>query len=94
MSKSDFIKAVAKEGKVSKADAKRAIELVFETIELGLKGVRNGGKFQIGTLGTFVTSKRGARMGRNPRTGETIKIKASRSLRFKPAAQLKKAAGC
>jgi DNA-binding protein HU-beta len=94
MSKADFIESVAKHGKVSKADAKRAVELVFEAIETGLKGAKSGGKFQIGTFGTFVTSKRAARMGRNPRTGEAIKIKASKSLRFKPSAQLKKAAGC
>jgi DNA-binding protein HU-beta len=94
MSKADFIDAVAKKGDVSKADAKRAVELVFDTIEVGLKGVKTGGKYQIGTFGTFVTSKRAARQGRNPRTGEPIKIKASKSLRFKPSAQLKKAAGC
>jgi DNA-binding protein HU-beta len=94
MSKSDFIEAVAKAGKVSKADAKRAVELVFDTVEIGLKGAKSGGRFQIGTFGTFVTSKRGARIGRNPRTGEAIKIKASKSLRFKPSKQLKKAAGC
>ena len=94
MSKSGFIKVVAKEGKVSKADAKRAVELVFGAVETGLKSVKNGGRFQIGTFGTFLTSKRGARLGRNPRTGEAIKIKASKSLRFRPATQLKKAAGC
>ena len=94
MSKSDFIKAVAKEGKVSKADAKRAVELVFDTIESGLKGVKGGGKLQIGTFGTFITTKRGARIGRNPRTGEAIKLKPSKGLRFKPSTQLKKAAGC
>ena len=94
MSKSDFIEAVAKEGKVSKADAKRAVELVFDTIEIGLKGAKSGKRLQIGTFGTFVTSKRAARIGCNPRTGEAIKIKAAKSLRFKPSAQLKKAAGC
>jgi len=94
MSKAGFIEVVAKEGKVTKADAKRAVELVFGAVEAALKGVKNGGKFQIGTFGTFATSKRGARMGRNPRTGEAIKIKASKSLRFKPSLQLKKAAGC
>ena len=94
MSKAGFINVVAKQGKVSKADAKRAVELVFQAIETSLKGVRSGGRFQIGTFGTFATSKRGARIGRNPRTGEAIKIKASRSLRFRPASQLKKAAGC
>lgn len=94
MSKADFIEAVAKRGNVSKADAKRAIEMVFDTIETGLKAARNGGKLQIGTFGTFIVSKRGARMGRNPRTGESIKLKASRSLRFRPSSHLKEAAGC
>ncbi len=94
MSKSQFIKVVAKQGKISKAEAKRAVELFLEGIESSLKGARGGGKVQIGTFGTFATSKRGPRMGRNPRTGEAIKIKASRSLRFRPSSQLKKAAGC
>jgi DNA-binding protein HU-beta len=94
MSKAGFIATVAKQGKVTKADAKRAVELVFGAIESGLKGVRSGGKLQIGTFGTFATSRRGARMGRNPRTGESIKLKPSKSLRFRPATQLKKAAGC
>lgn len=94
MSKAEFIEVVAKQGEVSKAEAKRAVELVFGAIEVGLKGVRSGGRFQIGTFGTFTTSKRAARMGRNPRTGDPVKIKASKSLRFKPSSQLKKAAGC
>ncbi len=94
MSKADFVEAVAKRGNITKADAKRAIELVFGTIEAGLKAARNGGKFQIGTFGTFTVSKRKARIGRNPRTGESIKVKAARSLRFKPSGQLKDAAGC
>jgi DNA-binding protein HU-beta len=94
MSKADFVEAVAKQGNVTKAEAKRAVELVFETIEQGLKACKNGGKFQIGTFGTFRVAKRGARMGRNPRTGEPIKIKASKSLRFKPSSQLKTSAGC
>ena len=56
MSKADFVEAVAKRGNLSKADAKRAIELVFGTVEVGLKAVRNGGKFPIGTFGTFTVS--------------------------------------
>ncbi len=94
MSKADFVEAVAKRGNISKADAKRAVELVFGAIEAGVKSAKNGGKFQIGTFGTFTVSKRAARIGRNPRTGEAIKVKASRSLRFKPSGQLKEAAGC
>ena len=94
MSKQDFIERVAKKGKISKAEAKRAVDLVFGEIESGLKDAKKTGKMQIGTLGTFTISKRAARMGRNPRTGEAIKIKASKSLRFKPSMALKKAAGC
>jgi len=94
MSKAEFVEAVAKRGNISKADAKRAVELVFDTIQAGIKGAKNGGKYQIGTFGTFTITKRGARLARNPRSGETIKVKASRSLRFKPAGALKDAAGC
>lgn len=94
MSKADFIERVAKKGDLSKAEAKRAVDLVFGEIEAGLKSAKKTGSYTIGTLGTFRVTKRKARMGRNPRTGETIKIKASKSLRFKPAMSLKKAAGC
>ena len=94
MSKADFIDVVAKQGKVSKAEAKRSIELVFGAIKTSLKGSRSKGKLQIGTFGTFTISKRSARMARNPRTGEAIRVKASRSLRFRPSLQLKRAAGC
>ncbi len=94
MSKSDFIDRVAKKGKLSKAEAKRAVELVFGQIEAGLKSSKKSARYQIGTLGTFKISNRAARVGRNPRTGETIQIKASKSLRFKPSMNLKKAAGC
>lgn len=94
MSKSEFIANVAKAGDMSNAEAKRVVELVFGEIENGLKRARKDGKYVIGTFGTFSVSKRAARKGRNPRTGEEIKIKASKSLRFKPASTLKSAAGC
>ena len=94
MSKADFIKTVAKQGRVSKAEAKRAVDLVFDGLATSLKGSRASGKLQIGTLGTFTISKRSARMARNPATGEVIKVKASKSLRFRPSLQLKHAAGC
>jgi DNA-binding protein HU-beta len=94
MSKADFIEAVASKGNITKADAKRYVELVFDSIEAGLKSARSSGKLHIRTFGTFHVSKRRARIGRNPKTGESIKIKASKSLRFKPASQLKEAAGC
>lgn len=94
MSKADFIANVAKSGDMSNAEAKRVVELVFGEIEAGLKRARKDGKYTIGTFGTFSISKRGARMGRNPRTGEEIKIKPSKSLRFRPSSSLKSAAGC
>ena len=94
MSKAAFIERVAKKGKMSKAEAKRTVELVFGEIEGGLKSSKREGSYTIGTLGTFTIAKRKARKGRNPRTGEAIKIKASKSLRFKPSSNLKSAAGC
>ncbi|MBM3489344.1 MAG: HU family DNA-binding protein [Alphaproteobacteria bacterium] len=93
MSKADFIERVAKSGKLSKADAKRTVDLVFGEIESGLKAARKDGKYTIGGFGSFSVSRRAARTGRNPRTGEAIKIKASKSLRFRPAKNLKDAAG-
>ncbi|GAK45174.1 DNA-binding protein HU [Tepidicaulis marinus] len=94
MSKAEFIENVAAAGDMSKAEAKRAVELVFGEIEAGLKRAKKDGKFTVGTFGTFTITKRAARKGRNPQTGEEIKIKAKKSLRFKPSAQLKAAAGC
>jgi len=94
MSKAEFIANVADAGDMSNAEAKRVVELVFGEIEAGLKRSKKEGKYQIGTFGTFSVTKRPARKGRNPRTGEEIKIKASRSLRFRPSSNLKTAAGC
>lgn len=94
MSKAEFITNVAHAGNMSNAEAKRVVELVFGEIENGLKNAKKDGKFTIGTFGTFTVSKRAARMGRNPRTGEEIKIAASKSLRFRPSSTLKEAAGC
>ena len=93
MSKAEFIANVAKAGDMSTAEAKRTVELVFGEIEKGLKKSKKEGKYTIGTLGTFTITKRAARKGRNPQTGEEIKIKASKSLRFRPAANLRAAAG-
>lgn len=94
MSKTEFIANVAEAGGLSNADAKRVVELVFGEIENGLKRARVDGKYTIGTFGTFTISRRSARKGRNPRTGEEIDIKASKSLRFRPSSALKDAAGC
>ncbi len=94
MSKAEFIARVADKTGMPKAEAKRMVEAVFAEVEAGLKRAKKDGKYTIGTFGTFSVTKRPARKGRNPRTGEEIKIKASRSLRFKPSTNLKRAAGC
>jgi len=93
MSKAALVERVANKGKLSKAEAGRMVDLVLGEIEGGLKASKKEGKYTVGTFGTFTISKRAARKGRNPQTGEEIKIKASKVLRFKPAAQLKAAAG-
>jgi DNA-binding protein HU-beta len=93
MSKAQFVENVAKSGNMSNAEAKRMVELVFGEIEKGLKAHKKEGKYTIGTFGTFTITKRAARKGRNPQTGEEIKIKASKSLRFRPSSNLKEAAG-
>ena len=93
MSRAEFIESVAKRGKVSKAEAKRMVDLVFGEVESGLKKTKKDGRYTIGNFGTFTVGRRPARKGRNPRTGEAIRIKASKVLKFKPAAKLKKAAG-
>ncbi len=94
MSKAALVERVAKKGKLSKAEAGRTVDLVMGEIQAGLKGAKKEGKYTIGTFGSFSVTKRAARKGRNPQTGEPIKIKASKVLKFKPAAQLKRAAGC
>lgn len=94
MSKAEFVEKVAKKGKMSKAEARRMVDLVFGEIEGTVKEARKSGKAVVPDLGTFSVGRRAARMGRNPRTGEPIKIKASKTLRFRAASSLKKAAGC
>ena len=95
MSKTNMADNIAKANDISKAEAKRMVECVFAEIESGLKGLKKAdATYTISGFGTFHVTKRKARKGINPRTGESIKIKASRNLRFRPYAQLKSAAGC
>ena len=87
MNKAELITTVAKNTKMSKAAAERAMNLVLESIKRGVK--RDGNVTLIG-FGTFTVKSRKARMGRNPQTGEPIKIKASRTVGFKPGQAFKK----
>ena len=93
MSRAAFIENVAKKGKMSKAEAKRTVDLVLGEIEAGIKKSKKEGRYTIGNFGTFSIVKRLGRKGRNPQTGEAIRIRASKALRFRPSAQLRRAAG-
>ena len=93
MSRAAFIENIAAKGNMSKAEAKRTVDLVLGEIEAGLKKSKKEGRYTIGNFGTFTITRRPARKGRNPRTGEAIRIKASKVLKFRPAAALKRAAG-
>ncbi len=86
MSKKTLVDVLAKKNGLSMRDAGAAVDRIIETIQRELK---KNQRFSLPGFGTFSVSKRGARTGRNPRTGEAIKIKASKSVRFKAGATLK-----
>ncbi len=88
MKKEELITAVAENAEISKKDAKKAIEAVFEVITEAMK---NGDKVQITGFGTFEVSERAAREGRNPQTGETMQISACKAPKFKAGKALKDA---
>ncbi len=88
MNKNDLIAAVAASGGLSKADAGKATDAVFGAIADALK---NGGEVRIPSFGSFSVANRAARQGRNPQTGATIQIAASRRPRFKAGKSLKDA---
>jgi DNA-binding protein HU-beta len=70
---------------------KQVQELLEGFIEALVRNMKKGEKIRIPGLGIFVVAKRAARMGRNPATGEAIKIKASKRVRFRPSKDLKEA---
>lgn len=80
MNKMELIENVAKKTKLTKKDAAAAVDATLDSIK---RGTKKGG-VSIAGFGSFTVSNRKARMGRNPKTGETIKIKASKSVRFRP----------
>ena len=88
MTKSDFVDRVASESGLSKKDAGAAVDAVITTIEGALKG---GEEVSFTGFGKFHVANRGAREGRNPRTGETMTIAASKVPRFTAGSGLKKA---
>ena len=88
MNKTELIDRIASDADISKAAAGRALESFTEAVKRTLK---KGGKVQLMGFGTFETAKRAARTGRNPRTGEAIKIKAAKVPKFVPGKTLKDA---
>jgi DNA-binding protein HU-beta len=86
MTKAELVAEIAKKSELSKADAERAIN---SFVDVAKKTLKKEGRLALAGFGTFVVSKRKARKGRNPRTGETIKIKASKVVRFKAGKALK-----
>lgn len=88
MNKADIASKVQETLGSTKADAERAMETVIASITTALA---KGDEVSIAGLGIFVTKARPAREGRNPRTGETIRIAATRTPKFRPAKALKDA---
>ena len=88
MNKAELINAVATNGGISKKDATAAIDAMIDTVT---KTLKKGDKVTLVGFGTWEAKKRAARKGVNPRTGEPIKIKATKVVSFKPGAALKQA---
>ena len=86
MNKTEFIAAVAAKAELSKKDAEKAVNAV---LAVTADTLADGGKVQIAGFGTFEVRERGERSGKNPRTGEVIKIKASKVPAFKAGKPLK-----
>lgn len=89
MKKSEMIEHIADTNELSKAQAGRVLENVIDLIQVTL---RKEGRIALPGIGTFTVGKRAARKGRNPATGESIKIKATKVAKFKAAPALKEAA--
>ena len=88
MNKNDLISSVAADTGLTKADATKAVDAVFDNIE---KSLKRGNEVRLVGFGTFSVQNRKASTGRNPRTGETIKIAASKQPKFKAGKGLKDA---
>ena len=84
--KADIVDEIADKTGVSKKQAADAFEVIINSIT---KSLKKGERVQLPGFGSFAVSKRDARQGRNPATGATIQIKASKSVRFKMGKDLK-----
>ena len=88
MNKNDLISSVAADSGLSKADATKAVDAIFDNIE---KSLKRGNEVRLVGFGTFSVADRKASTGRNPRTGESIQIPASKQPKFKAGKGLKDA---
>ncbi len=88
MTKADLIEKVqAAHGDMSKRQVAAVVDAVFENLA---RGIRKDKRFLMPGFGTFVVKKRAGRVGRNPQTGQEIRIAPSKTVGFKPAPELKK----
>ncbi|MDO4284654.1 MAG: HU family DNA-binding protein [Eubacteriales bacterium] len=88
MNKTELVAAMAEQAEISKKDAEKALKAFTDTVAAELK---KGEKIQLVGFGTFEVSTRAAREGRNPQTGEPMKIEASKAPKFKAGKALKDA---
>jgi DNA-binding protein HU-beta len=86
MNKTELVDAIAKQAGLSKKDAEASVKAFTDVVS---KALKKGDKVQLVGFGTFEVSKRAAREGKNPQTGEKIKIKASKAPKFKAGKALK-----
>ena len=85
MNKSELVEHVAKAAELTKKSAEDAVDALLDGIK---KGVKKGGVQLVG-FGSFTVASRKGRMGRNPKTGEPIKIKPSKTVKFRPGKEFK-----
>jgi DNA-binding protein HU-beta len=86
MTKNDLVERLAEEHELTKAFARELVDSVFDVITAA---AANGEEVSLFGFGRFKVAERAARKGRNPRTGEAVKIAASKNLKFTPARSLK-----
>ena len=86
MNKAELVEAIAKDAKITKSQAQDVLNSLTKNVE---KSLKKGKKVTLVGFGTFSTSKRAARTGRNPQTGKPIRIPARRVARFAPGKALK-----
>jgi DNA-binding protein HU-beta len=85
MNKTELIAAMAEKAGLTKADAKKALDAFIDTT---IESLKKGDKISLVGFGSFDVAKRNEREGRNPKTGESIKIPAKKVVKFRPGSDL------